>query len=124
MKKRFNLGNVLLLTILSLFIFLGCSSTEKASGDQEAGNKEEEVTREDTTYYVQAGAFHNQDYAHVRAKELSRKFAYQIEITREDNLYRIKLGPFKEKPKARECRRVLIKEGYEDAFINTPSQQE
>lgn len=123
MKKCFNLGNILVLTILSALLLSGCGAMEKI-----AGNGEEDHTPEDSIYYVQAGAFHNQDYSHERAKELSKKFSYRIEITEEDNLYRIRLGPFEKKPEALECKNVLIKEGYDDSFINarldTPEKRE
>lgn len=114
MKKHFNPGNILLLLILSVSLLSGCDAVKKITG----GGEEEKLTRLDSVYYVQAGAFHNQDYAHERAKELSRKFTYRIEITEKENLNIIKLGPFDEKSKARECKNVLIKEGYGDAFIN------
>ena len=116
MRKQFSSGNVVLLIILSLWLLSGCSAMKKITGGDD--QKEEKLTRIDSVYYVQAGAFHNQDYAHERAKELSRKFTYRIEITEKENLNIIKLGPFDEKSKARECKNVLIKEGYGDAFIN------
>lgn len=122
MKKCFNLINILVLVILYAVLFSGCGAMKKTAGEGE------ELTPEDSIYYVQAGAFHNQDYSHERAKELSRKFSYRIEITEEDNLYRIRLGPFEKKPEALECKNVLIREGYDDAFINarldTPEKRE
>lgn len=113
MKKRFNLGNILVLAILSVILLSGCGAMEKIAGNNEGGG-----TPQDSIYYVQAGAFHNQDYSQERAKKLSKKFSYRLEITEDDNLYRIRLGPFDIKPEALECKNVLIKEGYDDAFIN------
>jgi hypothetical protein len=126
MNKQFNLGNLMLLAIFSVFVLPGCNTFNKIIGSID--QQEEAPSAEDSIYYVQAGAFHNQDYAHERAKELSRKFTYLIEITEADNLHRIRLGPFEEKSKARECKNVLIQEEYEDAFIfarlKTPVKQE
>lgn len=122
MKKCFNLGNILILSMLSAILLSGCGAMKKTA------DEDGKLAREDSIYYVQAGAFHNQDYSHERAKELSRKFTYRIEITEEDNLYRIRLGPFDEKPEALKCKNVLIREGYDDAFINarldTPEKRE
>ncbi|MFP4622375.1 MAG: SPOR domain-containing protein [Bacteroidales bacterium] len=124
MNKHSNSGNFLLLALLSTFLLSGCGAFNKIAGSGD----EEELTSRDSIYFVQAGAFHNDDYAHERAKELSRKFTYRIEITENKNLHRIRLGPFDEKPKAKECKNVLIKEGYEDAFMfarrDTTVQQE
>ena len=114
MKKHVSSGNIVLLIILAIWMLSGCDAMKKITG----GEQEEKLTRMASVYYVQAGAFHNQDYAHERAKELSRKFSYRIEITQKDNLHIIRMGPFDKKPEARQCKNDVIGRGYDDAFID------
>jgi cell division protein FtsN len=121
MKKHFNPANVLLLAVFWIFVFSGCETIKNITGNN--NDDKTDTLQQDTIYYVQAGAFHNQNYAQKRAVSLSKKLNYRLEITIEDNLYRIILGPFTGKADARRCKQAVIREGYEDAFIDTPEKQ-